>query len=536
MPLKILFADDSMTAQNMGTKILTEAGYEVVAVSNGSAALKKIAEHKPDLVILDVYMPGYSGLEVCEKLRNSMDTLNTPVLLTVGKMEPYRREDANRVKADGIIIKPFEATDLLAIIKQLEERIVPVTTPAVAEQTMYLERPTLLTDEYRQEEFSVQSASITQHPPITPVRPAIEVPDYMASTSAFSDLLHTAPPPPAAIPEAQAVETPAPAEDIQPEPAASAAETSTPFHVAPAQWNWERAPEVANYSTNSETSAMEEPAPQRTQKIPRYEEPEVATAPPVSVDPAPEEIAVPPRTDEPSAPSLSVPDMLMSNAGEIASTADAHGSIPAVDPALVTDRTELASSFATRFGVKNLEPVSDAAESEPTAVEVEHTVEAPDTNFESPAQPEAIHAVDDDFDTRVAAAMSAYEQQEAIAEEPESLPAEVETAEPVADTEQTELQPAEPVSEDVHTGSLPASFVENHPRAVADTAESEIQHYGHEIAASITSELPAASAAASSISANPKVISEIVHRVLDRIKPHLVEEIIRELTSEKKAE
>src|SRR5258708_35442663 len=161
-----------MTAQNMGTKILTEAGYEVVAVSNGSAALKKIAEHKPDLVILDVYMPGYSGLEVCEKLRNSIDTLNTPVLLTVGKMEPYRREDANRVKADGIIIKPFEATDLIAIIKQLEERIVPVTTPAAAQRTMYLERPTTLTDEYRHEEFAVQSAtvdssSITQHPPLS---------------------------------------------------------------------------------------------------------------------------------------------------------------------------------------------------------------------------------------------------------------------------------------------------------------------------------------------------------------------------------
>src|SRR5258708_1337359 len=527
-----------MTAQNMGTKILTEAGYEVVAVSNGSAALKKIAEHKPDLVILDVYMPGYSGLEVCEKLRNSIDTLNTPVLLTVGKMEPYRREDANRVKADGIIIKPFEASDLLAVIKQLEERIVPVTTTAVGDQTMYLERPTLLTDEYRQEEFSVQSASITQHPPLTPLHPAIEVPDYMASTSAFSDLLHTAPPPPAeasaAIPEAQAVEAPAPAEDVQPEPAAAAAETSTPFHVAPAQWNWERAPEVADYSTNSETS---EPAPERTQKIPRYEEPEVATAPPVSVDPAPEEVAVPSPTNEPPAASLSVPDMLMSNADEAASTADAHyGSIPAVDPALVTDRTELASSFATRFGVKNLEPVSDAAELEPAAMEVEHTVEAPETNFESPAQPEATNAVDNDFDARVAAAMSAYEQPEAIAPEPESLPAEVETAEPVADTEQTELQPAEPVSEDLRAGSLPTSFVENHPRAVADTAESEIQHYGHEIAASITSELPVAGAAASSISANPKVISEIVHPELDRIKPHLVEESLPELTSGKKAE
>ena len=130
MSLRILFADDSVTAQNMGKKILTEAGYEVVAVSNGAAAVKKIAEQKPDIIILDVYMPGYSGLEVCEKVRSSIATIKTPVLLTVGKMEPYKPEDANRVRADGVIIKPFEASDLLAIVKKFEERIAETTAVA----------------------------------------------------------------------------------------------------------------------------------------------------------------------------------------------------------------------------------------------------------------------------------------------------------------------------------------------------------------------------------------------------------------------
>ena len=73
MARKILLADDSVTAQNMGRKILADAGYEVIAVNNGSAALKKIAELKPDLVILDVYMPGYSGLEVCQRLKESQE-------------------------------------------------------------------------------------------------------------------------------------------------------------------------------------------------------------------------------------------------------------------------------------------------------------------------------------------------------------------------------------------------------------------------------------------------------------------------------
>ena len=49
---------------------------------------QKIAEQKPDIIILDVYMPGYTGLEVCEKVRGSMETLKPPVLLTVGKIPP----------------------------------------------------------------------------------------------------------------------------------------------------------------------------------------------------------------------------------------------------------------------------------------------------------------------------------------------------------------------------------------------------------------------------------------------------------------
>ena len=59
MPRTVLLADDSVTAQNMGRRILTDAGYEVITVNNGSAALKKIHEVRPDLIVLDVYMPGY---------------------------------------------------------------------------------------------------------------------------------------------------------------------------------------------------------------------------------------------------------------------------------------------------------------------------------------------------------------------------------------------------------------------------------------------------------------------------------------------
>lgn len=121
MPRKILLADDSVTAQNMGKKILSDAGYEVITVSNGSAALKKVNELLPDIVVLDVYMPGYSGLEVCKLLRENSQTADIPILLTVGKLEPFKSDEAVKAKANAFVVKPFEATELLAVIQKIEE-------------------------------------------------------------------------------------------------------------------------------------------------------------------------------------------------------------------------------------------------------------------------------------------------------------------------------------------------------------------------------------------------------------------------------
>ena len=125
MARKVLLADDSVTAQNMGRRIMTDAGYEVITVNNGSAALKKIHESQPDLIVLDVYMPGYGGLEVCQRLKESEVTMKIPVLLTVGKMEPFKVDEAKRVHADGHIIKPFDASELLSALTKLEDKIVP---------------------------------------------------------------------------------------------------------------------------------------------------------------------------------------------------------------------------------------------------------------------------------------------------------------------------------------------------------------------------------------------------------------------------
>ena len=119
MALKVLLADDSVPAQNMGKKILTEAGYEVLAVGNGLEALKKIAGSVPDIAILDIFMPGYTGLEICARLRSNAVTADLPVILTVGKLEPYRPEDGEQVRSNAVIVKPFATGELVSAVRSL---------------------------------------------------------------------------------------------------------------------------------------------------------------------------------------------------------------------------------------------------------------------------------------------------------------------------------------------------------------------------------------------------------------------------------
>src|SRR3954464_1330342 len=182
-----------MTAQNMGKKILTDAGYDIVAVSNGAAALKKIAEIKPDIAILDVFMPGYTGPEVCERIKNVHETSKIPVLLTVGKMEmtAFKPEETNRVKADGLIIKPFEATDLIALIQKLEKKLAPAKPLPTAfesddETPAYEKTVKLDLREFRDASYDEWKTTAEEHTDEQPTKkPSASVPTEMMSAPAF---------------------------------------------------------------------------------------------------------------------------------------------------------------------------------------------------------------------------------------------------------------------------------------------------------------------------------------------------------------
>jgi CheY-like chemotaxis protein len=118
---RILLVDDSPHAQRMGERILSEEGYEVVAVSNADSALIRLEDVDPDVVLADTVMPGRTGYEICQYLKMNPRHKHVRVILTAGVLEPLDEAQTRRVGADGILKKPFEASALIAAVKPLAE-------------------------------------------------------------------------------------------------------------------------------------------------------------------------------------------------------------------------------------------------------------------------------------------------------------------------------------------------------------------------------------------------------------------------------
>jgi CheY-like chemotaxis protein len=110
---RILLADDSPHAQRMGERILRDEGHEVITVSDGAAAMLRLKDAEPDLIIADISMPEVSGFQLCEYVKKNGAI---PVFLTAGAVEPVDEKEVDRVHADGLLKKPFEASLLLEAI------------------------------------------------------------------------------------------------------------------------------------------------------------------------------------------------------------------------------------------------------------------------------------------------------------------------------------------------------------------------------------------------------------------------------------
>ena len=106
---KLLLADDSITIQKVVALTFADEGVEVVLASDGKEAIARLAEVAPDIVLADVFMPGASGYEVCEYIKQDAQLKHIPVMLLVGSFEPFDEAEARRVGADDILTKPFQS-------------------------------------------------------------------------------------------------------------------------------------------------------------------------------------------------------------------------------------------------------------------------------------------------------------------------------------------------------------------------------------------------------------------------------------------
>jgi len=115
---KILIIEDDLDIRIMMEYILRE-DYDLVLCEDGRSGIDKAVEERPDLILLDIYMPGISGLEVCKAVRNNSEISSTPViLLTAGALKEEVSE-GYAIGADDYIFKPFEPGELIERIEKL---------------------------------------------------------------------------------------------------------------------------------------------------------------------------------------------------------------------------------------------------------------------------------------------------------------------------------------------------------------------------------------------------------------------------------
>jgi CheY-like chemotaxis protein len=110
---KILVIDDNTDILQVVELILKSNGMEVEAVSDGNEAIERVGRFHPDLVLMDVYVGGVDGREICMQLKANRDTHNIPVIMFSAQSN---QAEANDCHAEDFLGKPFEVTDLMGKI------------------------------------------------------------------------------------------------------------------------------------------------------------------------------------------------------------------------------------------------------------------------------------------------------------------------------------------------------------------------------------------------------------------------------------
>jgi CheY-like chemotaxis protein len=118
---KILIVDDNEDIIVTYKVVLERMGYRVLVAKDGNACIGRIEEEKPDMVLLDVRLPGLSGTEVCRLIKHTARTKDIPVVAITASMSKDTKEKMSEVGADEFLLKPIDVSGLNRVVKQFLE-------------------------------------------------------------------------------------------------------------------------------------------------------------------------------------------------------------------------------------------------------------------------------------------------------------------------------------------------------------------------------------------------------------------------------
>ncbi len=125
MPQHVLVVDDEPDIRGLIVLHLEREGFRCRTASNGLEALREAKARRPDLVVLDLMLPGLDGLEVCRRLRGNRDTAGVPIIMLTAKADEVDRIVGLEVGADDYVAKPFSPKELVARVRAVLRRARP---------------------------------------------------------------------------------------------------------------------------------------------------------------------------------------------------------------------------------------------------------------------------------------------------------------------------------------------------------------------------------------------------------------------------
>ena len=115
---RVMVIDDSKTIRRTAETLLKKEGFEVVTATDGFEALSLIADHQPDLILLDIMMPRLDGYQTCALIKHHRVFRHTPVIMLSSKDGLFDRARGRVVGSNNYITKPFTREEILSVIEQ----------------------------------------------------------------------------------------------------------------------------------------------------------------------------------------------------------------------------------------------------------------------------------------------------------------------------------------------------------------------------------------------------------------------------------